>query len=362
MSILHNFIKVCVFFFSLTSLGQTIVFQNSNHVVLYERSGENLNIVVEDLNDFTLDHNFSLPDSADFDYVILLFDQDQSGDITSSGNTDIYLAFNPLLSNKVCAGYLLDGSSLNSCGTFISETVISVQLEKTLLSSTDHVVYRFVIPFEELTSGANICGRLSTKVHRAGTATSAVFNLPSAGAENYFVNPYSSIQLYENVNLGADRYFCAGDTLHSNAIYSTYLWSDLSSNSYLVPTVSGNYFLTVKDETCGLSDTVNLTLRSDYYCSSADLSFPSIITPNNDGINDIFEPFPSVYLKTVSPAEIELKIYNRWGVQVGGKIGYPSWDGYLDWGKKAPQGTYFYVVEVSGSASYITNGYFTLID
>jgi gliding motility-associated-like protein len=69
-----------------------------------------------------------------------------------------------------------------------------------------------------------------------------------------------------------------------------------------------------------------------------------VFTPNNDGINDLFE------IKTTSIRDMEAKIYNLWGnkvytiEEVGGK-----WDGTTTGGANAPDGTYFWTLVAQGS-------------
>ena len=62
----------------------------------------------------------------------------------------------------------------------------------------------------------------------------------------------------------------------------------------------------------------------------------NIITPNNDGINDLFQlNFP--FLKA--------EIYNRWGQRLfEAKENGAYWDGRTTAGKQVPDGTYYYII------------------
>lgn len=62
---------------------------------------------------------------------------------------------------------------------------------------------------------------------------------------------------------------------------------------------------------------------------------PNIITPNRDGVNDIFQlNFPVV----------STEIYNRWGQQIFISKNDAFWDGRTTSGNEVPEGTYYYII------------------
>lgn len=73
-------------------------------------------------------------------------------------------------------------------------------------------------------------------------------------------------------------------------------------------------------------------------CCDCDPSIPNVFTPNNDGINDLFEI-------SNLPASTTTQIYNRWGIEVfeTNKEGV-FWDGRTTSGVAAGSGTYFYII------------------
>ncbi|MEM7298175.1 MAG: gliding motility-associated C-terminal domain-containing protein, partial [Bacteroidota bacterium] len=85
---------------------------------------------------------------------------------------------------------------------------------------------------------------------------------------------------------------------------------------------------------------------------AADVFPPNIITPNQDGLNDVFfvgslDLFP----------ESGITIFDRWGTVV-----FESNDYQHDWdGDDAPEGTYYYVINVNDPAASVYKGVLTLL-
>ncbi len=90
---------------------------------------------------------------------------------------------------------------------------------------------------------------------------------------------------------------------------------------------------------------------------------PNVFTPNNDGKNELFVPYPYNFVE-----KIELKIYNRWGNLV-----FETTDPDINWdgtdfktGQKLSDGVYYYLCDVyerrlSGLEIRHLNGFVTLI-
>jgi gliding motility-associated-like protein len=73
-------------------------------------------------------------------------------------------------------------------------------------------------------------------------------------------------------------------------------------------------------------------------------SLPNVITPDLDGINDVFIPFPYRSIK-----DIDLKIYNRYGTLV-----FETTDRDINWngsdqksGELCSDGVYYYTVTIN---------------
>lgn len=337
---------------------QKILFEDTKHFIHYELQEGNVIITVEDLLNTSYEST-AIPDSSALDFVLLHFDHDQNGIINTG--IDQYYTVNALNTNGICVGNIENTNKTGACSLSSSGTA-TASIIRTPKSNTDHLVYQFTIPLSELTQNNNLCTRIGFKIHTSGDPKNVATSFPSSATTSYFVAHYYPIQLYPDIDLGDDFFYCEGDTVQPSASYPNYLWNNNSTDSFLVPNDSSSYSLTVKDNTCSISDTVFVAAGSDYFCSGVQISFPSIVTPNNDGLNDYFEPLPHSALNSFDFSQSELNIYNRWGIQVGGKKGtVPFWDCYLDWGQKASSGTYFYSYSPTGNTSDVINGFFTIL-
>lgn len=147
---------------------------------------------------------------------------------------------------------------------------------------------------------------------------------------------------------------CADDVMAYNVYYSptdtgTYtLINQINLNTDTIllhqndSSIAGCYYVTAIDSAqygneSAPSDTVCVDNCPYYF-------LPNVFTPNGDGENDYFTPFPYKYIK-----DIELKIFDRWGVLVfettDPKI---KWDGkYAKENKLLSDGVYYYVCKVN---------------
>jgi gliding motility-associated-like protein len=150
------------------------------------------------------------------------------------------------------------------------------------------------------------------------------------------------------------------DVLNNDNLPTNYTFSILSNDTEGTLTISGNEVIftpnfgalgdqTFKYETCvdGCPD----------LCSSGDVTIeiggniacelPSIITPNDDGINDrLIIPC----LQSGNYPNNKLYIFNEWGDEIYSTVGYDNtWAGTYG-GENVPAGTYFIVFEPGGLA------------
>ncbi|MES2398325.1 MAG: gliding motility-associated C-terminal domain-containing protein [Bacteroidota bacterium] len=139
----------------------------------------------------------------------------------------------------------------------------------------------------------------------------------------------------------------AGATPHASAILDIDV-SPENNKGFLVPrmtTVQGpiaspaittTYYVTATDTNgCISTDSVKVTVTEYYF-------IPNVFSPNNDGLNDLFE------LKAEGFKTYHAEIYNRWGEKMfettDSKV---HWNGRNISGNVSANGVYFYILYLS---------------
>jgi gliding motility-associated-like protein len=99
--------------------------------------------------------------------------------------------------------------------------------------------------------------------------------------------------------------------------------------------VAGCYKVTASDSAGNESTASELCTDN---CPEYEL--PNVFTPNLDGLNDAFRPFPYRFIE-----KVEFTVFNRWGTEV-----YNTEDPELNWNGRIrntdallPDGVYFYI-------------------
>lgn len=140
--------------------------------------------------------------------------------------------------------------------------------------------------------------------------------------------------------LGPDTVWCREDhlPLEGPVIMGdfTYNWSTGDTTPFIVPNESGIYSLEASVwPGCSSTDAVEITLNDCRYL----LEMPNVFSPNQDGINDVFQPMQYVGIEMPS-----WEIFDRWGRSVFQSNNLDQgWDGRIS-GQRAPTGVYFWAV------------------
>ncbi|MEJ8801319.1 T9SS type B sorting domain-containing protein [Pontibacter sp. H249] len=132
--------------------------------------------------------------------------------------------------------------------------------------------------------------------------------------------------------LGNDTTLCFGDTLEIGKELPgdvKYKWQDGSTNAKYKVTKPGIYKLSAYNQHCEANDEIIVRFKD---CIGG-LFIPNIITPNGDGLNDVF------FIHGLTEDNWDLRLFNRWGKEVYRTTNYRN-----DWAPPAAAGTgvYFY--------------------
>jgi gliding motility-associated-like protein len=123
--------------------------------------------------------------------------------------------------------------------------------------------------------------------------------------------------------------------------------------------IAGCYYITALDSNA------NESLTSDTVCADncPVYQLPNVFTPNGDGTNDFFKPFPYKYIES-----IDMKIYNRWGNLIFSTTNPEIlWDGCNQQSKQpCTDGVYYYIcnftaIKLQGNITENLHGFLQLI-
>ena len=123
-----------------------------------------------------------------------------------------------------------------------------------------------------------------------------------------------------------------------------YAWSTGANTATLSDLEAGDYAVSVSDAN-GCTGSSSITLSEPL-----PVDLPTVITPNNDGFNDVLviqgiEAFPNN----------ELSVFNRWGGLVFNQNNYQNtWAGESNNGGQLPKGTYFVILELNNGDPALT--------
>lgn len=123
-------------------------------------------------------------------------------------------------------------------------------------------------------------------------------------------------------------------------MWTPMVWMENARSPYatVTPPQSYTYIAHATDKYgCENTDTVNLTVL-EWDCSKEFVFVPTAFTPNNDGLNDVFE------IKSNAITELEFVIYDRWGAKIFETNNLNAqWDGKFKNKALEPQVLVYYI-------------------
>lgn len=123
------------------------------------------------------------------------------------------------------------------------------------------------------------------------------------------------------------------------------VWSTGATTPAITVTEQGTYWFDAIDALgCAVTDTIEVLIAPP---GEGEAFIPNVFTPNGDGKNDTFQ------VRGLAISDFRMEIYNRWG-QLMFETEQPTrgWNGGLDnSADKAPDGTYYYVIDMKDQCS-----------
>lgn len=142
------------------------------------------------------------------------------------------------------------------------------------------------------------------------------------------------------IDLGPDTSYCrvASILLEIDDRFEQYTWSDGTTTNRIFVDEPGIYSVLAEDGNCLITDTIVINeIAGNCNC---ELFIPNVFSPNKDGINDTFRPYPQCAI-----FDYQLMIFDRWGQLV-----FQSQDLSVAWpgtakNKPVAAGTYLYTIQ-----------------
>ncbi|MCK5029044.1 MAG: gliding motility-associated C-terminal domain-containing protein [Bacteroidales bacterium] len=146
------------------------------------------------------------------------------------------------------------------------------------------------------------------------------------------------VDLGPDTTLSDDASSILFDVYNDGAIYDWFNGDISSSYTAYAQTIDQEIWVNVtSDFGCVATDTVVVR-------SYGEIEIPTAFTPNDDGINDVWEIEQLFVFDKVT-----VDVYNRWGERVFHSDGYTAdqyWNGTNAKGKKLPMDAYYYVIDL----------------
>lgn len=248
----------------------------------------------------------------------------------SAGTSDFFNSCSP-----ISGGANVPNSAFGYQNSYDGDGMLGIILtiEEGELSYFEYVQAKLIQPLES--------GRTYEISFRVNLANGSDYAVGSVGAwlSNSTVTSLNWTPIFSATPSISNNTGILSDTTNWMEVKANYL-----SNGGEEYITIGYYTDTLSPDTLRINPiAVTTTIYSYYYIDGLELKevepeviIPNVITPNGDGINDVFElSFP--YSK--------VSILNRWGKLVWSNTGMQFWDGKTGDGNDVSEGVYFYVIE-----------------
>ncbi|MCX6234038.1 MAG: gliding motility-associated C-terminal domain-containing protein [Bacteroidetes bacterium] len=144
------------------------------------------------------------------------------------------------------------------------------------------------------------------------------------------------VKPYPVFELGDDRFLYPGTpiVLHAGWGFDSYLWNTGDTDSVLTITEPGDYWVDVTMYGCSTSDSVFIRIPLAF------IPIPNAFTPDDDGINDIF----NVVGTLDEVVKFNMQVFSRWGTLIFQTTDVTrGWDGMFN-GQPCPADVYIWVI------------------
>ena len=227
-------------------------------------------------------------------------------------------------------------NSINGCDSIVNITItelpdIFYNLD-TLICGNDSLIYNSHVYNISNPSGQHIF------TAQNGCDSSVNVNL------NFLPTPNISSNF-------SDTTVCEDDTILVYGIGADYyLWNNNIQDS--IPFISpqaGQYFVSGTDSN-NCTGIYSFLLDTEF-CPREPFSIviPNVLTPNQDGLNDIFKVSGTSY------EFISMRIFNRWGQEIFSDFSGRGWDGRLPSGLKAKTGSCNFILQIQPLTRPVSN-------
>jgi gliding motility-associated-like protein len=245
-------------------------------------------------------------------HLFIVYRKDPGGTAFDSIGQSAVPAYNDRkLTNGLSYCYLIKSVGKYSASGFV-EPIINFSQE------TCGIPVDNVPPCPPMLSVETVCDVSSNRLQWAIPADTCDRDI--AGYRILFIQGYGTPVLIDSI-------MSPGDTSYLHTPYQS---------------IAGCYAVIAVDSSGNASDTSNIYCVDYTACPAYRL--PNVFTPNGDGKNDLFIPFPGY----TSVAGVDLKIYDRWG-----RLVFDTDDPAINWdgkdkttGQPCSDGVYFYVCDV----------------